>query len=255
VRELDPTECFDLTLVLDCSEARMFSIPPPRERLGQVVVIDHHRTVGDFGDVIYRDESAASVGVLLFRLFQQLELPMSQPMAEALYCSVLSDTGSFRYQNTNPEALRVGAALLESGVKPWRVASNLYETRPREQLQLLADVLQTLRVSEDGLAAALTVSEEMLTRTGCTPDMVDGFVNYARSLRGVEVAILMRPRSDAVRISLRSRGSFDVSAIAARFGGGGHRNAAGCTLGGATDCDQLLDELFADVRRLFRLGQ
>ena len=239
---------FDLTLILDCSDARMFAREPSwsKEQLGTVLVVDHHKTLDGFGDMVYRDQTAASVGVLLYRLVGALEVPLTLPIAEALYCSILSDTGSFRYQNTNPEALKVAARLIGQGVQPWRVASGLYETRPRGQLRLLARVLETLEVSEDGRAAALTVTEQMLHDTGCSPDMVDGFVNYARGLHGVEVAILVRPTDESVRVSLRSAGRVDVSDIALAFGGGGHHNAAGFTLRDAA-AGALLERLFAEV--------
>ncbi|MCC6749614.1 MAG: bifunctional oligoribonuclease/PAP phosphatase NrnA [Deltaproteobacteria bacterium] len=226
-----PAEPCDVTVVLDCSDSRMFpGGEPPWHLLGTVLVIDHHKTQGSLGHLVYRDPSAAAVGVLLHRVFSYLAVELTVPVAEALYCSILSDTGSFRYQNTDPEAMRVAAELLEVGVDPWRVASHIYETRPKGELELLALVLRTLQVAGDGMAASLTVSPEMLTETGCTSDMVDGFINYARGIDGVEVAVLLRPDPGGVRVSMRSRGTVDVSEIAQQFGGGGHRNAAGCTL-------------------------
>ncbi len=226
-----PSLAFDATLILDCSDSRMFKpgdLPPAQ--MGTVVVIDHHRTEGDIGEVIYRDPKAAAVGVLLFKLFKALKLTLTQEIAEALFCSLMSDTGSFRYQNTNAEAMKTSATLLDHGVDPWRVASHLYEDRPQKELELLGRVLQSLEVSINGRTATLTVTEQMLAATGCTPEMTDGLINYARGIRGVEVALLLRPGPGGVRISFRSRGNIDVSEIAARFGGGGHKNAAGCVI-------------------------
>lgn len=244
-----PEGPFDVTLVLDTADAVMFPAgPPDAQWSGTVLVIDHHQTDGNFGQLVWREPEAAAVGVQVYRVLLALGAELTPALAEALYTSIISDTGSFRYQNTNPEALEVAAALVRCGVDPWRVASNLYETRPRCQLELLAEVLKTLEVSADGRAAALTVTGEMLTATGCTMDMVDGFVNYARGIRGVEVAMLLRPAGGAVRVSLRSRGAVDVSQIAERFGGGGHRNAAGCTVQQTTTAE-LIAALFAEVSR------
>lgn len=241
-----PKAPFALTIVLDCSDARMFpKKTPPRERLGQIVVIDHHKTVGELADFIYRDPTAASSGVLVFRLLKQMGVPLDLRMAEALYCSTLSDTGSFRYRNTNPECMRVAAELLEQGVDPWHIASNLYESQPPRQLELLAMVLPTLQLSPDGRTAALLVTDEMLQKTGCTVDMVDGFINYARALKDVEVGVLMRSQGTGLRVSLRSRGSVDVSEIASTFGGGGHRNAAGFTVSAAPE--DVLPQIFEAV--------
>jgi len=243
---------FDVTLVLDCSDDRMFPGGLDRTLLGQVVVVDHHKTLGSLGDLILRDPAAAAVGVLLFRIIGELGVELTPDIAEALFCSLMSDTGSFRYQNTNPDAMRVAAALLEAGVDPWRVSSSLYEERPRRELELLSRVLQTLTVSADGLAASLTVTGGMLAATGCTPDMVDGFINYARGVQGVEVAVLFRPGPGSVRVSFRSRGTVDVSLIAEAFGGGGHHNAAGCTIHG--DVDEIRTDLFAEVSRIVAGG-
>ena len=250
-----PEQAFDHTIVLDCSDERMFPEGvPSRERLGKVVVVDHHKTLGAIGDVVYRDTSAAAVGVLLYRIFSAMKLELSIEAAEATYCSILSDTGSFRYQNTNPEALNVAAELVAAGVQPWHIASNLYETRPAGQLKLLARVLRTLQLSQDGTSAALTVDEQMLQETGCTVDMVDGFVNYARGLRGVQVAMLLRVERDGIRVSMRSRGAIDAAEIAAGFDGGGHHNAAGCTVRDV-DVATLTERLFAEVSRQVALRQ
>lgn len=247
-----PGGAFDVTLVLDCADDRMFPDGLDRALLGQVVVVDHHKTLGSLGDMVLRDPAAASVGVLLFRIIGELGVELSSDIAEALFCSLMSDTGSFRYQNTNPDAMRVAAALLEAGVDPWRVSSSLYEERPRRELELLSLVLPTLVVAADGLAASLTVTGEMLAATGCTPDMVDGFINYARGVQGVEVAVLFRPGPDRVRVSFRSRGTVDVSLIAEAFGGGGHHNAAGCNIDGSVD--DIRADLFAEVSRIVAGG-
>lgn len=240
---------FDTTLLLDCSDQRIFhSGKLCREQMGTVVVVDHHKTPETVGDLVLRDPSAAAVGVLLYQIFRRLGVDL-QPVAEALFCSIMSDTGSFRYQNTNPEAMTVAGELLALGVNPWQVASRLYESRPHREVELLGLVLRTLQVSADGRCAALTVTQEMLDRCGCPPEVTDGLINYARGVDGVEVAILLRPRPEGtVRVSFRSRGQVDVSRIAERFGGGGHRNAAGCTLHQSPE--KALAVLFGEVQRL-----
>lgn len=243
-------ENFDTTLVLDCSDNRMFAqMPIPRSRLGTIVIIDHHRTSGEMGDVIWRDPRAAAVGVLLHKLFRFMGIELSFAIAEALFCSVISDTGSFRYQNTNPEAMRVAADLLEVGIDPWRIASQLYEERPRREFELLASVLQTLKVSNHGRVASLTVTHQMLNSFGCDPEVIDGFINYARGIQGVEVAILLRPGPTGVRVSFRSSGKVNVAKIAEKYGGGGHHNAAGCRMNG--ELEQVESIIFDTVEHLF----
>lgn len=252
VREL-PDEGFELTLLLDCTDERMFEQGVPvRDYLGCVVALDHHKTSSGFADLCLRDPKASSAGVVLVRVFDELGLELDQPLAEALYCSLISDTGSFRYQNTNPEAMRLGARLLEAGVDTWRVASNLYESQTRGQIELLGEVLRTLRTSDDGLVAVLTVTQEMLRSTGCNMGHVDGMINYARGVEGVQVGTLLRVGDDHLRVSMRSRGVVDVSEIAVGFGGGGHKNAAGFTMadldGENLDSDRVTQRIFAEVR-------
>lgn len=230
VVETLPPRGFDLTVIVDCADARMFGTRlPARSYLGAVLVVDHHSTYGQVADWLLRDPAAPATGVLIHALLGALEVPLTPAMAEAIYCAVVADSGSFRYQNTTPALLRLAAELVELGVDPWRVASQLFESRPRRQLALLSRVLGTLELSADGRAAALIVTEEMLRETGCTLDATDGMVNFARSVEGVEVAFLLRPSADGWRVSLRSRGRVDVAALAQPHGGGGHVNAAGFT--------------------------
>ena len=240
---------FDTTLVLDCSVERVLSPGAlQQDQLGRLVVVDHHKVGGSLGHVRYVDPSAASVGVMLYRLFAAMQLDLT-PLAQALFLTVMSDTGSYRYQNTNPEAMEVSARLLELGVNPWEVASRLYEDHPANEVKLLGLVLSTLEVSAGGACAALTVTEQMLADCGCTPDVVDGMINHARGVEGAQVALLLRPGADgAVRVSFRSRGAVDVSAVAAGFGGGGHHNAAGCTVQGTLE--QVRARVFAAVQRV-----
>jgi phosphoesterase RecJ-like protein len=244
-----PVGRYDTTLLLDCSDSSLLH-PSQLVRRGRglLVVIDHHLTEGDLGEVVLRDPGAASAGVLLYRVLTALGVVLTPAIAEALFCSIMSDTGSFRYQNANAEALQMAASLVDAGVDPWHVASHIYEDRPRCELELLVKVLQTLQVSEDGRAASLTVTQDMLRETGCAPEVVDGIINYARGVEGVEVAVLFRPGPSGVRVSLRSRGNVDVSRIAESFGGGGHHNAAGCTVNG--ELERVRAGIFGEVGRL-----
>jgi bifunctional oligoribonuclease and PAP phosphatase NrnA len=247
-----PEQPVDTTLLLDCSDDRVFGgAQVPRDLLGTIIVVDHHLSAGDLGDIVIQDPRAASVGVILYRIYAAMDIALTREIAEALFCSILSDTGSFRYRNTNGEAMHVAASLLDHGVDPWRIASSIYEDRPRRELELLAGVLQTLQVSECGRAASLTVTCQMLATTGCSPDVADGFINYARGIEGVEVAMLFWPSPSMVRVSLRSRGTVNVAKIAETFGGGGHHNAAGCRV--KDSLENVRAHLFAEVQRALDL--
>ena len=225
---------FDVTVATDAgSYDRLGPEVPPAPRRGVLINLDHHVTTQPFGDLNYVDPEAASVGVLAFKIIAALGHPLSRDAAECIYASILADTGCFRYSSTDPECLRVAAALLEAGVDPWEMTVRVYEQQPLARMKLLAEVLGTLVV--EGRLATLTITNEMIARTGTGTDLTDGFINYARSVDGVEVAASFREPEEqgaAWHVSFRSRGRVDVAAIAQKFGGGGHRNAAGCSIAG-----------------------
>jgi len=206
-------------------------VPPPGRR-GVVLNLDHHITTEPFGDVNYVDPEAASVGILAYKIIKGLGAPLSRGAAECIYASILADTGCFRYSSTDPECMRVAAELIEAGVEPWEMTVRVYEQQPLARMRLLADVLRTLEVH--GKLATITITNEMVARTKSELDLTDGFINYARSVDGVEVAASFREPEDGGpwRVSFRSRGRVNVAAIAQKFGGGGHHNAAGCSIEG-----------------------
>lgn len=238
VHELPDPARWDASVVCDAGAShRIGPGLPDRARMGTYVNLDHHLTSDDFGDVNYVDAHAASVGVVVARVLRGLGHPLSRPVATALYVSVLTDTGSFRYSSTDPEALRVAAELVEAGADPWTVSSNVYEQQPVARLRLLREALGTLHVSADGLFASITITDAMARAAGADKELTDGFINFARGIRGVEVAAqFTEPAPDSGEpwaVSLRSRGKVNVAAIAARFGGGGHHNAAGLKVAGS----------------------
>ena len=234
VAELPADARFDVSVVTDCCEVRRLGPHfPAAERRGTLVFLDHHLTRGDVADIDYNDDTSPAVGEIVVRFLRALDVPLTVEIAEPLYLSLLSDTGSFRYANTSPLAMRCGAELLEAGVDPWKMSSALFESQPVEKVRLLERVLGTLDLSRDGRTAVLSASKRMLAEVGASPEMLDGLVNYARSINGVEVAVLLFDVGDGShKVSFRSRGSVNVAAVAARFGGGGHFHAAGCTVDG-----------------------
>jgi phosphoesterase RecJ-like protein len=228
-----PKQPFDATFVHDCGDSRLLGENfPSREITGPIVVLDHHATGKPFGDLVLRDTSAAAVGVIVARLLRALGVELDRPIAEALWCSLVSDTGWFRYSSTDVETMELARRCVEAGALPWEFARKSEEESPPSKLRLLALVLQTLEIVGETpkRAALLTLDEAMLHAAGAPPEQAEGFVNYARGLEGVEVGVLLTQMRQAVRVSLRSKGGCDVGAIAARFDGGGHRAAAGCTL-------------------------
>lgn len=230
--ELDDLDPVDVTVVLDCAMPGRIGEDFPSQGWGEkVAVVDHHKTWDEeFADVYLRDPSAAATGELLYRLAVRYG-DISSEVAKNLYCCVMTDTGSFRYSNTSRTAFRIAGELVESGVEPWEMTSEVYENQPRQRLELLCRVLDTLSLSSCGRLAFLRVEKTMLDDLDVEEDLTDGFINYARSIQGVEVATQMRERGDGQwRVSFRSRGLVDVATLAEKFGGGGHKNAAGCEI-------------------------
>jgi phosphoesterase RecJ-like protein len=251
-----PAGNFDATVVCDVGASHRIGPGfPERSRLGRVLNLDHHLTSDDFGDLNYVDAEAASVGVLIYRILKEMHHAVSPAVARALYVSVMTDTGSFRYSSTNPEAMRVAADLIEAGADPWDMSSAVYEQQPVERLHLLREVLGTLRLSSDGLFASITVPWELIARAAGRSELTDGFINHARGIRGVEVAAQFsepKPGSgDPWSLSFRSRGRVNVARVAQSFGGGGHHNAAGARIHG--DLDEVLARVAAAVREEYEL--
>ena len=227
----------DLVVVLDCGGLERTGLAAAPGERPTVVIIDHHLTDDHEGDVRLLDAGASATGELVYYVLRELEeatpARMDRETALCLYTSIFTDTGSFRYSNTTPEALAVASHLVSYGIDVWGVAEQVYESRSYGTLQLLARFLATVGVSVHGRFAWGTIRQSFYRATGTREEHTDGFVNYARSIRGVEVALLFREEADAtVKVSMRSKGKVNVAALAETFGGGGHHNAAGCVLRG-----------------------
>lgn len=229
-----PEQHFDVAVVLDIGERRRTGEAfCSSARYSTCINIDHHLGCENFGDFNLIDSSAAATGVLIYRIINACGYSMDLDTAYCLYVALVTDTGSFRYSNSNREAFTMAGELVEQGVNAWDVTEKVYENQPRKRLELLARCLSTLELLKEGLAASVTVTLDMYSETGADAELTDGFVNYPRSIRGVEVAIFFRQMDEAkYKIGFRSKGKINVAAFAARLGGGGHHNAAGCTVEG-----------------------
>ncbi|BCR04830.1 phosphoesterase [Desulfuromonas versatilis] len=226
---------FDAGFVLDAGELRRAG-NELKPLCRSLVNIDHHPHSEDFGEIYYVDENASATGIMIYRIAREGGLAISPAVALCVYTAILSDTGSFRYSNADPEAFRVAGEMIDLGVDPWSVASGLYESQSEKRLQLLGEALNTLTISPCRLYASVSVTSEMLVRTGATAEHTDGFVNYPRSISGVEVALFFRQVGPAAyKVGFRSKGKVDVGSLARALGGGGHHNAAGAVVEGELD--------------------
>lgn len=249
---IDPSEQFDACFVVDSGSAGMLGKDfPEAERRGKLIVIDHHATRTPFGDIEIVDPSASACGILIQELAVAANCPLSSEIASCLWIAIASDTGSFRYSSTDSRTMRYCAQLLEAGADPWQSASVLYESNPSERMKLLGYALRTLEVRLGGKAASMLLTNEMIAECGTDSEQASGFVNYPRSIRGVEIAFFIREDEvqGKVRVSFRSRGSFPVDNIAAILGGGGHPNAAGATFECSTAC--AVDRVYEIIRETY----
>ena len=248
VNRLGPLEGFDAVFVLDCSEIERVGDEAPRiAGIRQIVNIDHHISNDRYGHLTLTDPEASSTGEMVYRLLDGMGIEITKDMAVNLYTAILTDTGAFRYSNTGPGTFAVAGRLLEKGADPAWIAQQVYETFPAVKIRLLARALTTLEFDWQGRIAALTVTKKMLDEAGAEWEHTEGFVEYPRAVEGVQVAAFLSEIGDGLyKVSLRSKGRFSVEAVARKFGGGGHINAAACRIQG--DADTVKKRLFDAIK-------
>jgi len=223
---------YDAFLVLDADPHRtgLFNGSWPARTL---INIDHHVTNPREWPLTWLDPDATATGEMIYRLLTGLDIAIDKKIAICLYTAIFTDTGSFRYSNTTPESMRIAATLIDAGADPWMVTENVYESYDFKRINLLGKVLSGIERSQDGKIAWVLVTDDLYRQTGTSAEDTDNFVNFVRSVKGVEVAVLFRQTGlDQYKISLRAKGRVDLSGVATSLGGGGHKNAAGGVLDG-----------------------
>ena len=236
----------DVVVLTDCpNPLRTEGLIDQARRTAKVIVnIDHHPDNRRYGDVNWIDTSAAATGEMVYELLRALGVPLTPAIATNLFTAIHTDTGSFRYSNVTSRTFTIAAALVGAGARPEVVSESLYERRAPDALRWLGKALTRVEVSEDGRLGWLALP------AGVVPERIvesEELVNYPRSVASVRVACLLRERDGTVKVSLRGKGDVDVQKIAAQFGGGGHVNAAGCTVPGPLP--EATRQVLAAVRR------
>jgi phosphoesterase RecJ-like protein len=228
---------YDALIVVDCGDlSRVGGVHASLKEMGYLVNIDHHETNEAFGRLNIVDERASSTAEILYLILKTLCVQIDFNIAVNLYTAVLTDTGSFRYDSTTQRAFAICEEMTRFGVRPSYVAGEVYESHPKERFQLLCLVLGTLETFKGDKIATAHVSQAMFEKTRTNREYTEGFVEYLKEIRGVEVACLAREISDGqYKVSMRSKDGVDVASVARSFGGGGHERAAGCTIQGDID--------------------
>lgn len=247
---------FDAAVFIDCGD--LGRIGDARRLLGgcrHILNIDHHLSNARFGDLNYLEPEAAAAAEITYELIHDLGAELDLETAVALYVALVTDTGSFQYESTSPRTHRIAAALLEAGVRPAEVAEAVWGSRSERSLRLLGMALATLRVEPfpHGNLAWLEVTRRAMVAAGAAALDTEGFVNMAREVEGVELAVLfIEEGEEEVKVSFRSSRWLDVSRFAALFGGGGHARAAGCNLRGALAA--VREDVLTKAREALREG-
>ena len=238
---------FDVAVILDAGDMRRTGTVARQieNNCKMIVNVDHHITNDIQGDHNWIRADVSSTGEMMFDIISAIGVEIDASAAECLYTAISTDTGSFSYSNTTSTTLDIAAELVRCGASPSRVYQEVYERKSYRSLKSLAECILGMRFECGGLVSVITVTYDNMVRNGVTENDIEGFISYARSIDGVEVAISLRELADGrIRVSLRSKKKVDVAQIALKLGGGGHVNASGCTL----DCP--LDEAYQLVADL-----
>lgn len=257
MQQTGPVDAYDSVVVLDCGDLeRVGEAAEKLQRAGMIINIDHHLTNTRFGHLHLVDPEACATAEIVHRLIKAMPVKFDTAIATAIYTGILTDTGSFRFSNTNRPAFAICAEMIEHGANPYEVAQFVYGTYSLGRIKLLNLALDSLEISTNGRLSVMTLTQNMMRETGTQAQDIDGLINYARRIEAVKVAALVHEvcrngsttakAQDQFHVSLRSDGSVDVARIAAQFGGGGHASAAGFSAPGP------LDQLKA---RIFRLAE
>lgn len=209
--------------------------------------IDHHLGNTHYGALNWVDESAAACGEMVFDLVRALGTPVTREIATHLYVAILTDTGAFHHSNITARTFEVCKAAVDAGADPRAVAHHVYASGPTGKLKLMGALLDRMELDDDERLAVLHLNDDLLRSVGCTYDDTEGLINLPLSAGAVQSVVMFKTVGHELRVSLRSKGTIDVRAVAQEHGGGGHRNASGFTAAGTLEA--IKPDLLARVRR------
>ncbi len=235
---------YDTSITVDASELSRIGDGALLLKNGKPdITLDHHKTNVGFGELDFHDSAYAATAVIIYEIAQKLGVEYDLKMANMNLLGIATDTGFFKYSNTDSKVFRYAADLVEKGANIQKISSAVLEHQTLKELKLFSEMLNTLNVDMNGKLAWAYVSYDMLERNNCTDEETGGFVGEIRSIYGVEVAILfIEWPKNQVNISFRSKNYVDVSEIAVYFGGGGHVRASGCSIKEA-DLKETMDKV------------
>ena len=233
---------FDAAIIMECGDLARTGVAG-LER-GFVINIDHHPGNAGYGQINWFDASAAACGEMVFDVVRALGVPLTLEIATHIYVAILTDTGSFHFSSISPRTFDICRILLEAGVDPVHVARSVYDSGTMGRLRLSAALLSGMQIDQTGRIAVLYLDHEIARTAGGTYEDTDRLINEPLTVKEIQAVVFFKHvEDDEYRVSMRSKGAIDVNAVAKTFGGGGHRNAAGCTATGRLDT---LRQLFVE---------
>lgn len=225
------TDMFDCAIILESVNfSRMGDIITPNQAK-KIINIDHHTMFTNFGDVNYIVPSSSSTAELIFNIFQHMKIKPTKEEAQNLYVGILTDTGRFQQLNTTANSHIVSAKLIDYGVSPADIRQRIYDNNSLESIRLLGLVLSDIRIAYNGQMAYLVLTKNMLKKSGANENELESLVSYTLMIKGVKVGCLFKEvNKNVTKVSFRSVKNFNVLNIVKKCGGGGHKNAAGCSI-------------------------
>jgi phosphoesterase RecJ-like protein len=229
---------FDAAIVMECGDLSRTGVEGFDKYF--VINIDHHPGNKSYGAINWFDPGAAACSELVFDVIDALGVALTPEIATHIYIAILTDTGGFHFSHITPRTFEICRRCTEAGAQPEAIARAVYDSNTMGRLRLMGAVLHSLEFEGDGRAALAALTLKLLEETGATHEDADGLINIPLTVKDIQaVAFFKEIASNDFRISLRSKGNVDVNRVANVFGGGGHKNAAGCSLNG----------VYPDVRR------
>jgi phosphoesterase RecJ-like protein len=253
IRDIEAVDkIYDAIFVIECSDLQRPGIVGLDEQF--TVNIDHHATSEHFGTVNWIDSTASAVGEMIYNLVKAIGGRVTREIAECVYMALVTDTGSFHFSNTTERTLKVASELIKAGAKPAEISEAVYNNYPWSRIELMRQVMSTVKRDESGKVASLRQTLKMREEAEAVDGDNNGFVNIPLAARDILACVYMREIGEnAYRVSLRSKGDINVAKVAERWGGGGHRNAAGLRIEG--DWNEKEEELVEAVRDAVEMAE
>ncbi len=225
---------YDAAIIMECGDLARTGVSGLDRFF--LINIDHHPGNTGYGDLNWFDPTAAALGEMVYDLTRGLGVRLTPVIATHIYLAILTDTGSFHYSNITPRTFAISEACLEAGVDPVAVARNVYDSNNMGRLKLFGSVLSAMQIDSSGRIAIVYLDHEMARAAGGTYEDTEGLINLPLTVKEILAVVFFKQvEGDEYRVSMRSKGDIDIGTIAKGHGGGGHRNAAGCTVNGPID--------------------